>query len=84
MQRAARSRTANSNSENSEDDDHQDRPAAEPVGEPAEDEGAERPRGKRQEHRLRDRLDVGAEFLRDRESMNTSRKKSKASSVQPR
>ena len=36
------------------------------VGEPAEEERADRPRGQGQEDRLRDRLDVGPELLGDR------------------
>ena len=53
--------------EHREKDDvgHQHRPATEVLGEPAEAERANRARGERQEHALRDRLHVGPELLRD-------------------
>ena len=76
---------ANSNTENSSDVDHQDRPAAVFLGEPAEEQRAERPRRQRQRHAgERPRHDRNGIRCAIASIMNTIRKKSNASSVQPR
>ena len=60
-------REAGGKLEDREEDDvgHQHRAAAEMLGQPAEEEGADRPRCERQEDAFGDRLHVGAELLGD-------------------